>query len=106
MVLKTPCDKLVFFTLPHGDPLQTPFASSFPLPAPPLDKDTVSQECRSFTRRREALGSISLAIQCELCLISLIVLPSNVPHMSILHKSKPFRARHVLNMDFSIRCLG
>ena len=39
---------------------------------------------------RKALGSVGLAIQCKLRLISLVILPSNVPHMGILHKSEPF----------------
>jgi hypothetical protein len=42
MGLKTPCDNDVFFTLPHGDTLQTPFDASFPPPALPLEMDTVS----------------------------------------------------------------
>jgi len=43
MGLKTPCGFYVFFTLPHGDTLQTPFDPPFPPPASPLEKDTVSQ---------------------------------------------------------------
>jgi hypothetical protein len=40
--LPTPCDIHVFFTLSHGDSLQTPFDLSFPTPSPPLEMDTVS----------------------------------------------------------------
>jgi len=47
MGLKTPCDNDVFFTLPHGDTLQTPFDASFPPPASPLEMDTVSPSTRS-----------------------------------------------------------
>jgi hypothetical protein len=45
MVLKTPCDTDVFFTLPHGDTLQTSFDLSLPPLSPPLEMDTVSQVC-------------------------------------------------------------
>jgi poly-gamma-glutamate capsule biosynthesis protein CapA/YwtB (metallophosphatase superfamily) len=44
MGLKTPCGIYVFFTLPHGDTLQTPFDPPFPPPASPLEMDTVSKE--------------------------------------------------------------
>src|SRR5258708_35849196 len=56
--------------------------------------------------RREAWRSIGLTIHGQLCLISLVVLKGNVPHMGIRNKSDPFGAGHILNMDLAIGCSG
>src|SRR5205085_7460634 len=51
--------------------------------------DEPLQECGPLSWRREALGCIGLTIHCQLRLISFVILPTNVPHMRILHKGKP-----------------
>src|SRR6266700_3386999 len=63
-------------------------------------------ERRPFPWRRKALGSIGLTIHGQLRLISLILLPRNVPHLGIFYKSNPFGAREIGNMDLSIGCFG
>src|SRR2546425_12338680 len=52
MGMMPPCDRCVFFTLPHGGSLQTPFSLSFPTPSSPLEIDTVS-----FSRRTLAVDT-------------------------------------------------
>src|SRR5215831_19110320 len=51
---------------------------------------------------RKPLWSIRLAIQSELCLISLVVFPRDVAGMSVLHYRNPLGAGHILHMDLPI----
>jgi hypothetical protein len=60
------------------------------------------QECGPFSWRRKALGRKPGTLQSKLGLISLVVLPTKVPHMGILHKSEPICARQLGNMHFAI----
>src|SRR5207245_376982 len=78
IVLRTPCGIYVFFTLPHGDTLQTPFDPSFPLPASPLEMDTVSIETKKIRTRH--VGNVIMQYYVH-------ILSPRAPHTLVLKAS-------------------